>query len=42
MSSAALDTAAFYYQYKVSVYDNLFVGMVYGEGQKTFQCSSSF
>lgn len=32
MSSAALNTE-YYYQYKVSVYDNLFVGMVYGEGQ---------
>ncbi|KAN0129144.1 hypothetical protein V8E53_013015 [Lactarius tabidus] len=30
MSSAPLDAAAYYYQYKVTVYDNLFVGIVYG------------
>ena len=32
MSSDAPDAAAYYYQYKSTVYDNLFVGIVYGEG----------
>ena len=35
MSSDALDVAAYYLQYKLTVYDNLFVGIVYGEGQDT-------
>ena len=25
-------TEEYYYQYKLTVYDNLFVGIVYGEG----------
>ena len=36
MSSDAPDlfahTEEYYYQYKLTVYDNLFVGIVYGEG----------
>jgi hypothetical protein len=42
MSSSALDAAAYYYQYKLTVYDNLFVGIVYGESKKTCRFSSSF
>ena len=45
MSSDAFDsnTAFYYYQYKLAVYDNLFVGIVYGEGQEeTRRCYSSF
>ena len=34
MSSLAPDAAEYYYQYKVTVYDNLFVGIVYGEGTR--------
>ncbi|KAH9058116.1 hypothetical protein EDB87DRAFT_952879 [Lactarius vividus] len=30
MSSNALDVAEYYFQYKLTVYDNLFVGIVYG------------
>ncbi|KAN0129150.1 hypothetical protein V8E53_013021 [Lactarius tabidus] len=30
MSSTALDAASYYYQYKLAVYENLFVGIVYG------------
>ncbi len=47
MSSDVPDVAAFlpsayYDQYKLTVYDNLFVGIVYGEGQETRPCYSSF
>jgi hypothetical protein len=42
MSSTALDAAAYYYQYKLTVYDNLFVGIVYGEGQDTRRFSPGF
>ncbi len=40
--SDAPDVAAYYYQYKLTVYDNLFVGIVYGEGQETRRCYSRF
>lgn len=42
MSSDALDNAAFYFQYKLTVYCNLFVGIVYGEGQVTRRCCLRF
>ena len=42
MSSDAPDAAAFYFQFKLTVYDNLFVGIVYGEGQDTGRWYSSF
>jgi hypothetical protein len=32
MSSDTIDAAAYYYQFRLTVYDNLFVGIVYGEG----------
>ena len=35
MSSVAPDVAEYYYQYKLTVYDNLFVGIVYGEFSST-------
>ncbi len=42
MSSGAPDAAAYYLQYELTVYDNLCVGIVYGEGQETCRCYSSF
>ena len=42
---AAINAAyadVFYPQYKVAVYDNLLVGIVYGEGQETCRCASCF
>ena len=42
MSTDAPDLAAYYFQYKLTVYDNLFVGIVYGEEQQTRRCYSSF
>ena len=43
MSSDAPSAADYYYQYKLTVYDNLFVGIVYGEGiDKSRYCYSSF
>ena len=41
MSVNVPDVAAFYFQYKLTVYDNLFVGIVYGEEQATRHCYSS-
>ena len=41
MSVNVPDVAAFYFQYKLTVYDNLFVGIVYGEEQATSHCYSS-
>lgn len=40
MSVNVPDLAAFYFQYKLTVYDNLFVGIVYGEEQWTHHCYS--
>lgn len=42
MSINAPDAAAYYFQYKLTVYDNLFVGIVYGEDQATRRCCSRF
>ncbi|KAI9441148.1 hypothetical protein BJY52DRAFT_1377723 [Lactarius psammicola] len=42
MSSGAPDVDAHYFQYKRTVYDNLFVGIIYGEGQEARHCPSSF
>jgi hypothetical protein len=42
MSSDAPNVAAYYLQYELTVYDNLFVGIVYGEGQETRRFFSSF
>jgi hypothetical protein len=42
MSVNVPDVAAYYFQYKLTVYDNLFVGIVYGEEQATRCCFSSF
>ena len=42
MSINAPDVAAYYFQYKLTVYDNLFVGIVYGEEQANRRCYSTF
>jgi hypothetical protein len=42
MSVNVPDVAAYYFQYKLTVYDNLFVGIVYGEEQATRRCHCSF
>ncbi len=42
MSSDAPTAADYYFQYKLTVYDNLFVGIVYGEGQQTHRCHLKF
>ena len=38
----ALYAEVYYPQYKMAVYDNLLVGIVYGEGQEPCRCFSSF
>jgi hypothetical protein len=42
MDIDAPDLAAYYFQYKLTVYDNLFVGIVYGEERAARHCYSSF
>jgi hypothetical protein len=41
-NSDASSIDLYYPQYKAAVYDNLFTGMVYGEGQETRLFSSNF
>ena len=41
-AAIAAEAEIYYYLYKLGVYENLFVGIVYGEGQGACRCSLYF